>query len=181
MCRCNIRCAANGGGCHLEKNINLIQWLPANPGLVFVSAEFKHAGVPLPDPEVAEAVGFAHDIGHPPFGHVAEHALDEEVTKRGLGDGYEGNAQTFRIVCKLALRSPSKYLGLNLSRRTLHALLKYPWFRTEDGDRNKKWSVYQTESKDFSFCKDVAADGHQSVEAQCMDIADDIAYSLSRC
>ncbi|MBK7583808.1 MAG: dNTP triphosphohydrolase [Myxococcales bacterium] len=143
-----------------------------------------------PDPEVAEAAGFAHDLGHPPFGHAAETALDDLVTAEGLSDGYEGNAQTFRIVTKLAVRT-HKHLGLDLTRATLSAVLKYPWYRAakegkdvieRDGgrlDKHKKWGAYRTEEQDFEFCRRGGPPGDaRSIEAQCMELADDIAYSI---
>jgi dGTPase len=75
------------------------------------------------DPDVVEAACLAHDLGHPPFGHIAEEVLNEEAK---LAGGFEGNAQSFRIVTKLAFRS-QKYGGLDLSRASLAAILKYPW------------------------------------------------------
>jgi dGTPase len=71
----------------------------------------------LPDPDVVEAACLAHDIGHPPFGHVAERELDAIARKHGLTDGFEGNAQSFRIVTRLAMGSTPN--GLNLTRATL--------------------------------------------------------------
>jgi predicted deoxyguanosinetriphosphate triphosphohydrolase len=56
-----------------------------------------------PDPDIAEAAALAHDLGHPPFGHTAENELDRLARKAGLEDGFEGNAQSFRIVSKLAV------------------------------------------------------------------------------
>ena len=84
------------------------------------------------DPDSAEAAGLAHDLGHPPFGHIAEEELDQLVREAGLQDGYEGNAQSFRIVTRLA-SSDARDLkqrsiaGLNLTRTTLDGILKYPW------------------------------------------------------
>src|SRR5208283_1905126 len=80
------------------------------------------------DPDVVETACMAHDLRHPPFGHIAERLLDELVNSE-LPDGFEGNAQSFRIVTKFAFRS-SDVSGLNLTRATLNALLKYPWMRT---------------------------------------------------
>jgi dGTPase len=86
------------------------------------------------DPDVAEAAGLAHDLGHPPFGHIAEETLHHLVQTKGrLKDGFEGNAQSFRIVAKLAVSDAlpttgTKTIdGLNLTRATLNGILKYPW------------------------------------------------------
>ncbi|MGO9254829.1 MAG: dGTP triphosphohydrolase [Bryobacteraceae bacterium] len=85
------------------------------------------------DPDVAEAAGLAHDLGHPPFGHIAEETLHHLVQTQGrLKDGFEGNAQSFRIVAKLAVSDaqpsigPKTIDGLNLTRATLNGILKYP-------------------------------------------------------
>jgi dGTPase len=160
-----------------------------------VTARFSHtarfpAGTPvLPDPDVAEAAGFAHDLGHPPFGHVAEKILDELVVEHGLADGYEGNAQTLRILTKLAIRT-GQHLGLDLTRKTLAAVLKYPWYRAaekgtaliardgEEIDKFKKWGAYITERPEFEFCRVGLPPDERSIEAQCMELADDIAYSI---
>ena len=127
------------------------------------------------DPDVAEAAAMAHDLGHPPFGHVAEHELDRLTTATG---GYEGNAQSFRILTVLAHHRPG-YRGLNLSRATLNAVLKYPWFR-ENGDAKKpgKFGAYLTEQKDFDFAREGHGDQSPSLEAQIMDHADAVAYSV---
>jgi len=99
------------------------------------------------DPEVVDAAGLAHDLGHPPFGHIAEKALDDLVTNpssAGLGDiprnpdGFEGNAQTFRILTWLSAHHETKYPGLNLTRATLDATLKYPWPRNLQGSPEDK-------------------------------------------
>jgi len=74
------------------------------------------------DPEVVEAAALAHDLGHPPFGHITERLLDKLVVDEGDPDGYEGNAQSFRIITKLAIRRENQ-IGLNLTRATLNAVL----------------------------------------------------------
>ena len=75
-----------------------------------------------------EAAGLAHDLGHPTFGHVIEHELND--LSKGFG-GYEGNAQSLRILTKLAFHR-YEYDGLNLTAATLAAVLKYQWFRNEN-------------------------------------------------
>src|SRR5262249_38306651 len=82
-------------------------------------------------PDVVEAACLAHDLGHPPFGHTAEQTLNTLAKKIG---GFEGNAQSFRIVTRLASRS-LKYGGLDLTAATLSAILKYPWFRGQNPDK----------------------------------------------
>lgn len=130
-------------------------------------------------PDVVEAACLAHDLGHPPFGHIAEKCLDTLATKKGLPDGFEGNAQSFRIVTKLAFRSQS-VTGLNLTRATLNAMLKYPWLRGTAGKKNRKWGAYESEESDFKFARALSPVGEekQSVEAAIMDWADDITYSV---
>jgi dGTPase len=121
--------------------------------------------------------GLAHDLGHPPFGHIAEETLDE-LAQEGDADGFEGNAQSFRIVTKLAVRSPD-HEGLNLTRATLSAILKYPWFRQREGKGNKRWGAYRSETRDFEWARtsSIGLNG-KSAEAELMDWADDIAYSV---
>jgi dGTPase len=131
------------------------------------------------DPDVAEAAGLAHDLGHPPFGHIAEEILRECIEGRRNLDAFEGNAQSFRIVTKLALSSP-KIPGLNLTRATLNALLKYPWTREPTGYRKKKYGLYQSETEEFEFARELqpASDKRKSAEAEIMDWADDVTYAL---
>ncbi|MBI3401543.1 MAG: dNTP triphosphohydrolase [Acidobacteria bacterium] len=106
------------------------------------------------DPDVVEAAALAHDLGHPPFGHVAETQLDALVKHAGDPDGFEGNAQSFRIVVWLAAHR-SRYRGLNLCRATLNAILKYPYFRarSKKSKRYKKFGVYRTERSAFQFAR----------------------------
>jgi dGTPase len=84
------------------------------------------------DPDAVEASCLAHDLGHPPFGHIAEEVLNELAREHvGKDGGFEGNAQSFRLVTRLAQRASGG--GLNLTRQTLDGLLKYPWhWRRED-------------------------------------------------
>ncbi len=152
------------------------------------------------DPDVVEASALAHDLGHPPFGHLAEQELcafldayrlqDTSADSKGRAkdgstqpcmDGFEGNAQSFRIVTKLAVRGEgSETAGLNLTRATLNALLKYPWLRGK-GPTESKWGAYDGEKKEFSFAREgyqFGAEQTKSAEAELMDWADDVAYSV---
>lgn len=81
----------------------------------------KDIGEMLPTTDLIETVGLAHDIGHPPFGHGGEVALNYVMRDAG---GFEGNGQTLRICTKLGEHSQTA--GLNLTRRSLLGLLKYP-------------------------------------------------------
>ena len=134
----------------------------------------SHSGLDL-DPDAAEAAGLAHDLGHPPFGHIAEHALNDVM--KPYTDGYEGNAQSFRIVTKLA-RSRHE-AGLHLTDRTLNGILKYPWMHgTEGAPSKKKWGAYASEQPDFDRVRKGAAPFIKSLEAEVMDWADDISYAV---
>jgi len=128
-------------------------------------------------PEVVEAACLAHDLGHPPFGHRGEDVLNDLVLKNGDKDGYNGNAQALRIVTKLAVRFDD-YDGLNLTRATLAAILKYPWMRGGISEPRSSWSVYSTEQAEFDFARDGTIGEAKTAEAELMDWADDIAYSV---
>ncbi|WP_316306709.1 deoxyguanosinetriphosphate triphosphohydrolase family protein [Clavibacter michiganensis] len=127
------------------------------------------------DADVAEAAGLAHDMGHPPFGHVAEAALDPLCRAAGT-DGYEGNAQTLRIVDKLAWRRTGR--GLDLSALTLNGILKYPWLSDHSNAASKKWGAYKTEETAFKRARDGDHSTEQGIEAAVMDWADDISYAV---
>jgi dGTPase len=131
------------------------------------------------DPDLAEAAALAHDLGHPPFGHVAEETLDSLLKAAGTLDGFEGNAQSFRIVCRTAVRRGDE-IGLNLTRGTLNAILKYPWRRKSSGKEHKKWGYYSTEAADFEYARQdyPFGDTQPSPEAELMTLADDITYSV---
>ncbi|HEX9931743.1 MAG TPA: dNTP triphosphohydrolase [Allosphingosinicella sp.] len=128
------------------------------------------------DPEVVEAACLAHDLGHPPFGHIGEHTLHELVAPADA-DGFEGNAQSFRILTKLAVRFPDVD-GMDLTRATLAASLKYPWFREAAGKKSTKWAAYQSEAEAFQFAREFHTHDEKTLEAELMDWADDVAYSV---
>ncbi|GAA1624820.1 deoxyguanosinetriphosphate triphosphohydrolase [Actinoplanes couchii] len=122
------------------------------------------------DPDVVDVAGLAHDLGHPPFGHNGEAALDEAARSCG---GFEGNAQTLRVITRLEAKVPGA--GLNLTRATLDACSKYPWFR-KPGQR--KFGVYADDRPVFEWLRDGRDDERKCLEAQVMDWADDVAYSV---
>ena len=118
--------------------------------------------------------GLAHDIGHPPYGHNGERALDEVAADIG---GFEGNAQNLRILTRLEPKivdAQGHSAGLNLTRAPLDATLKYPWTRREPGAS----SAPTTTTPPRSPGSDGAPADRKSLETQVMDWADDIAYSV---
>jgi dGTPase len=126
------------------------------------------------DPDAAEAAALAHDLGHPPFGHLAEVELNKLARRFG---GFEGNAQSFRIVTQLALRS-EEHPGLNLTRKTLNGILKYPWLRA-DQDADGKWNVYDADAAAFDWARLGRERRHErTIEAEIMDWADDVTYAV---
>jgi dGTPase len=132
------------------------------------------------DPDICEAAALAHDLGHPPFGHLAEKALNAKALTVGLVDGFEGNAQSFRIVTKLSALDGTA-AGLDLTRAALNALLKYPWEKGHYGDKsNEKWGAYSSEKMELSWARELNPAGSraQCLEAQIMDWADDVTYSV---
>jgi dGTPase len=139
------------------------------------------------DASVAEAAGLAHDLGHPPFGHVAEETLDDLLTNDfRVPDGFEGNPQSFRIVTRLSMRDPGvspgdRPPGLNLTLATLDGMLKYPWLRNLNDDKKKdKWGAYNTEGEELGRARHGRGpnEAERSPEAEIMDWADDVTYAV---
>jgi dGTPase len=155
------------------------------------------------DPDVVEAAALAHDLGHPPFGHLGEQVLDRLARQRlGLADGFEGNAQSYRIVTSTEIRG--ERAGLDLTAAVRAAILKYPWTRTTYPDPHPmtldppprgatapaddpesgsaKFGAYTTEVDDLRQARQPfsgrVADWQQTAEASIMDTADDIAYAI---
>jgi len=158
----------------------------------------------LPDENLMEALCLAHDIGHPPFGHGGETALNYKMLGSG---GFEGNGQTFRIVgCLEAYHAEH---GMDLTRRTLLGLLKYPVL-TPDSERPSEdmpkslnnwkptkaiftadaelldWVLEPLNTSDRERFQEVDTltnspwlrAKHKSFDASLMELADDIAYGV---
>jgi len=159
---------------------SLVKQVHAQEGQIELLAEY--GGL---DELIVEAAALAHDLGHPPFGHTAEDVLAELVP--GVGStklGFNGNGQSFRIAARLAVRKhdPRKpeVVGLDLTRASLAAILKYPWVQGDPETNPKKWGAYQAERRDFDWCRDdlnFLAD-RRCPEAALMDWADDITYAV---
>ena len=134
-------------------------------------------------PDVVDMACLAHDLGHPPFGHNGERALNEWASDIG---GFEGNAQTLRLLTRLEPKVFSDNglpAGLNLTRAALDATCKYPWSAERavidsGADRSSKFGVYQDDKQVFEWMRAGSPEGKKCIEAQIMDFADDVAYSV---
>lgn len=136
------------------------------------------------DPDVVDTACLAHDLGHPPFGHNGERALADLAAQDG---GFEGNAQTLRILSRLepkVLREDGRCVGLNLTRASLDAATKYPWQRgggpvRPDGRTTHKYGVYADDLPVFEWMRQGAPGRRRRcIEAQVMDLSDDISYCV---
>ena len=123
------------------------------------------------DPDAVDAACLAHDLGHPPFGHTGEAALDEAAASCG---GFEGNAQSLRVLTRLEAKIDGA--GLNLTRAVLDAATKYPWPKRGVDDR--KYGTYVDDLPAFRWVREPAPEGARCLEAEVMDWADDVAYSV---
>ncbi|PZE20724.1 deoxyguanosinetriphosphate triphosphohydrolase family protein [Paenibacillus xerothermodurans] len=136
-------------------------------------ARKEHPGLMI-DPTVVECAALGHDLGHPPFGHKGEEVLNQLLSaEHGLA--YEGNAQNFRILMFLEKRAGSES-GLDLTAAVLLGINKYPYSLGEEG-RIK--GVYPMEWEGIQYLRDAwnMPKGCATLEAQLMDLSDDIAYS----
>ncbi|GAA4481745.1 deoxyguanosinetriphosphate triphosphohydrolase [Microbacterium panaciterrae] len=131
--------------------------------------------------DVVDTACLSHDLGHPPFGHNGERALNDWAEHIG---GFEGNAQSLRILTRLeakVLDDHDRSVGLNLTRASLDATCKYPWTvdsPVPDPGGRLKFGVYPEDEDVFRWMREGAPGRLRCIEAEIMDLSDDIAYSV---
>ncbi|PRB11379.1 MULTISPECIES: deoxyguanosinetriphosphate triphosphohydrolase [unclassified Microbacterium] len=131
--------------------------------------------------DVVDTACLSHDLGHPPFGHNGERALNDWAENIG---GFEGNAQSLRILTRLeakVLDDHDRSVGLNLTRASLDATCKYPWTvdsPVPDPGGRLKFGVYPEDEAVFRWMREGAPGRLRCIEAEIMDLSDDIGYSV---
>ena len=135
------------------------------------------------DPDLVEAICLSHDIGHPPFGHAGERVLNELMRDYG---GFEGNAQTLRILTRTIFSATSGRNGMSPTRALVDGVLKYKRLYQDRGEATKHF-IYDDQAPILEFCfgtsnlaellGEKAPNKFHSLECQIMDHADDVAYS----
>lgn len=165
-----------------RRNTERLQKLVKEGAIIGAAAD----QVELLDPDAVEASCLAHDLGHPPFGHIAEMALNA-AAQAEIGDdfdGFEGNAQSFRIVTRLSVRI-GDLPGLDLTRGSLDGLLKYPvGFSPDKAEKaNRKWGYYREDEEVFRFDRppgpeSSGPENQRCLAAEIMDWADDLTYAV---
>lgn len=138
------------------------------------------------DPDLVESVCLAHDLGHPPFGHAGERTIHNLMREYG---GFEGNAQTLRLISQIFYREDDHHRGMNPTRALLDGVLKYKALYSDlNNPENHFLYDFQKEELNFVFegreiknefdsPKDL--NKFRSIECQVMDWADDTAYSVN--
>lgn len=136
--------------------------------------------------DLVESICLAHDLGHPPFGHAGERMLNMLMKSYG---GFEGNAQTLRMIADIFYRDENKHRGMNPTRAFLDGILKYKTIFKQSGNKENHF-IYDDQKHyiDFVFGgmkipKTISSPGKlnqfQSIECQVMDWADDTAYAIN--
>ncbi len=140
------------------------------------------------DVSACEAGGLGHDLGHAPFAHTSQKILDSWLSEVGDSCGFEGNAQSIRVVTRLEPRK-TEVAGLGLTAVTLGAMQKYPWTRDRSIDKRcHKFSVYLQDAEALELGQQCLPEplrdnrqmheNRQTLEAAIVELADDITYAV---